>query len=81
MSEGISESEIREIIEKTGRQPIELIRKQEKLYREKYRNRDLSDEEWIKALVENPQLLQRPVVINGDQAVIADPPEEVEQIM
>jgi len=81
MSEGISESEIREIIEKTGRQPIELIRKQEKLYCEKYRNRDLSDEEWIKALVENPQLLQRPVVINGDQAVIADPPEEVEQIM
>jgi polyphosphate kinase len=81
MTEGISESELREIIDKTGKKPFELVRTQEKVYREKYSGKEYSDKEWIKILVENPRLLQRPLVINGNNAVLADPPEVIEDII
>jgi arsenate reductase-like glutaredoxin family protein len=41
----------------------------------------LADEEWISILVEKPQLLQRPIVVNGEKAVLANPPEELEKIL
>ena len=41
----------------------------------------MSDKDWIKVLVENPKLLQRPIVVNGNKAVLANPPENVENIL
>lgn len=81
MTDGISEDELREIIEKTGFSPVDLVRKQEKLYRDQYKDKQLSEDEWIKILSENPNLLQRPIVINDGKAVLADPPEELEKII
>ncbi|MCF8364082.1 MAG: hypothetical protein K9G70_15835, partial [Prolixibacteraceae bacterium] len=81
LAEGISEDELRDVIEKTGKKPFDFVRIQEKEYKENYKGKDLSDEEWIKVLAENPKLLQRPLVENGDKAVLANPPEEVEKII
>ncbi len=81
LAEGISEDELRDVIEKTGKKPFDFVRTQEKEYKENYKGKDLSDEEWIKVLAENPKLLQRPLVVNGDKAVLANPPEEVEKII
>jgi polyphosphate kinase len=81
LSDGITEEELRQIIEKTGLKPLDLVRIQEPLYKSDYKNNILSDEDWIAVLIRNPQLLRRPIVVNGEKAVIAFPPEEVEKIL
>ncbi|MDR2910063.1 MAG: polyphosphate kinase 1 [Bacteroidales bacterium] len=81
LESGISENDLRDIIEKTGEKPFYFVRTQEKEYRELYKGKDISDVEWIKILSANPKLLQRPIVVNGSKAVIARPPEMVEKIV
>ena len=81
INDGISESDLKEIVTKTGKNPFDLVRTHEKDYIENYRGKDFSDEEWIKILVENPHLLQRPIVVNGEKAVLANPPENIEEIV
>lgn len=81
LEDGISEKELREIISKTGKEPFFFVRTQEKDYIENYRGKTFGDDEWIRILVENPKLLQRPIVVNGDKAVLANPPEVIEEII
>ena len=81
MNEGISVDEIREIVSKTGLQPLDLVRTHEDLYKKEYRDKTISDEDWIVILSRNPRLLKRPIVINNNKAVIAQPPELVETIL
>jgi len=81
MAEGISEKELIEILAKTGKKPFELVRTHEQDYIHNYKGKDLSDSEWIKILVENPKLIHRPIVINGIKAVLANPPENIEEIV
>jgi len=81
LTEGLTKNELREIIAKTGREPLFFVRTQEKEYIENYRGKTFSDEEWIKILAENPRLLQRPIVVNGNKAVLANPPENIEEIV
>ena len=81
LAEGISEEELTDIIAKTGKKPFDFVRTQEEIYKKEYKGKAYSDEEWIKILVENPKLLHRPIVINGDKAVLANPPENIEEII
>jgi polyphosphate kinase len=81
IKEGITPEEIRSIISKTGLSAIELVRKHEELYLKKYKDKTISDEEWPTILAENPQLLQRPIVINGKKAILAQPPELIQKIL
>ncbi len=78
---GMTESELSEIISKTGLKAVDLVRKHEKDYIAKYKGKEFSDKEWIKILVENPKLLHRPIVVNGNKAVLANPPQNVEEIV
>ena len=78
---GLSENELEEIISKTGKKPFDFVRTHEDLYKKEYKGKELSDKEWIKVLVENPKLLHRPIVVNGDKAVLANPPENVDGIV
>jgi polyphosphate kinase len=80
LTEGLSETELKEIIAKAGKKPFFFVRTHEKDYIEKYQGKEFTDNEWIKILVENPTLLQRPIVINGNKAVLANPPENIEEI-
>ena len=81
LDEGISEEELTEIISKTGIRPFDFVRTQEDLYKKEYKGKEFSDKEWIKILAENPKLLHRPIVVNGDKAVLGNPPENVEGII
>ncbi len=81
MRDGISVDELRTILKRTHLPVDELIRKQEPLYKEQYKDKILSDEEWLAVLSENPRLLQRPIVINGNRSVLAQPPNEVDRIV
>ena len=81
LTDGISETELQEIIAKTGKKPIDFVRKQEPEFKTNFKGKEFSDQEWIEILVKNPKLLQRPIVVNGSKAVLANPPENVEEII
>ncbi|WP_448103704.1 arsenate reductase (glutaredoxin) [Pedobacter panaciterrae] len=69
--------ELQTIVGKLGIAPRELVRKSEALYKENYKGKDLSDDEWIAAMVENPILIERPILVSDDLAVIARPSEKI----
>jgi arsenate reductase (glutaredoxin) len=81
LSDGISESELADVIKKTGKRPIDFIRTQEKDYRDNFKGKEFTDSEWIKVMVEYPKLIQRPLVVKNDKAVLANPPENIDQIL
>ncbi len=76
-----TEQELTEIIELLGIKPEQLLRKGEKVFKEQYKGKTLSDKQWIKAMVENPILIERPIVINGKKAALGRPPENVLDIL
>ena len=73
--------ELEEIIKKLGIKPIELIRKKEKTWTENFKGKILSDREIIQAMIAYPILIERPIMINGDKAVIARPIEKIVMIL
>ena len=81
LTNGLSEKELSELIAKTGKKPFDFVRQHEQDYKDQYKGKVLSDEEWIKVLVENPKLLHRPIVVNGDKAVLGNPPENIDKIL
>jgi len=73
--------ELKSIIEKLEIKPIELVRQKEKIWLENYKNKTLSDDEMIQAMILNPILIERPIIINGHKAVIARPLEKIKRII
>lgn len=73
--------ELKEIIQKLGIKPIELVRRKEKIWTENFKDKTLTDDEIVQAMVANPILIERPIVINGDKAVIARPLEKAAAIL
>ncbi|NVK09020.1 MAG: arsenate reductase (glutaredoxin) [Tenacibaculum sp.] len=76
-----SEEELKEIINLLNISPIDLVRKNEKIWKEEYKGKELSDAEIITAMVKNPKLIERPIVINGNKAVVGRPPENIKEII
>ena len=63
--------ELTNLIKKLSIKPIELVRQKEKVWIENFKGKIISDEEIISAMVQNPILIERPIVIKGDKAIIA----------
>ncbi|HEX7584654.1 MAG TPA: ArsC/Spx/MgsR family protein, partial [Prolixibacteraceae bacterium] len=59
----------------------DIIRTNEALYKEKYKDKEFTKDEWINILIENPKLMQRPLVIKGSHAVLARPAEEIQKLI
>ncbi|HWK75874.1 MAG TPA: arsenate reductase (glutaredoxin) [Povalibacter sp.] len=76
-----SAAELESILGKLGIAPEQLVRKGEDVYKSKYAGRQLSDAQWIEALVADPILIERPIVVSGGRAVLGRPPENVEQLL
>lgn len=77
----LSKDELTEIIKLLGIAPIDLVRKNEAIWKENYKGKNLSDSEIIMAMVKNPKLIERPIVINNGKAVIGRPPELIKSIL
>lgn len=73
--------ELKSIIGKLNIKPIELVRQKEKVWLENYKDKQLTDDDIIYAMISNPILIERPIVINGNKAVIARPIEKAESIL
>lgn len=76
-----SQKELSEIITKLGIKAEDLVRKKEPLFIEKYANKKFTEKQWLKLLVENPILIERPIVINGKKAAIGRPPQNILNIL
>ena len=76
-----SKKELKNIIELLGISPIELVRKNEAIWKEQFKNKDLYGDEIISAMVKYPKLIERPIVINGNIAVIGRPPTKIAEIL
>jgi len=70
-------SEIRGLLRMLGIPAEQLVRKKEKLYREKYAGRAISETGWVDILSKHPVLIQRPIVIKGSKAIIGRPADTV----
>ena len=74
-------TELKTVLKKLGLAPIQILRKGEAVFKEKYKGQDLSDDQWLAAMVENPKLIERPIVIKGNKAILGRPPEKVLELI
>ncbi|NDV42767.1 arsenate reductase (glutaredoxin) [Flagellimonas sediminis] len=72
-----TKEELQNLIGILGISPLELVRQNESVWKEKYKGKNLSDETVVLAMVENPKLIERPIVVVGKKAVIGRPPEKI----
>ena len=73
--------ELKSIIKMLNIKPIDLVRRNEAIWKSNYKGKILSDEQVIEAMIANPKLIERPIVINGNKAVIGRPPESILEII
>lgn len=71
---------LKEILETLGKTPMEMIRKQEEIFKKEIKGKEFSDEDLIQKMVENPKLIHRPIIIKDGKAVWGDPAEEIEKL-
>ncbi|SMO83603.1 arsenate reductase [Saccharicrinis carchari] len=77
----LNRQELRQLIQKLGMRPLDLIRKNEDFYKKEIKNKDFSEEELIGAMENNPKLIERPIVINGSRAVVGRPTEKIDEVL
>jgi arsenate reductase len=77
----LTESDIRGVLKKLGMSASEILRKDEPAAKELgIGKKDFSDKELIALMSKHPDLIQRPIVVRGKQAVLGRPPENVEKL-
>lgn len=76
----LSEAEIAELVVKLGIKAEDLIRKTEAIYKEEFKGKNLSETEWIAAMAKYPKLIQRPIIVKGEKAVIGRPEENIDTL-
>ena len=73
--------ELKDILQKLGKSPMQLMRKGEADFKEHVKGKELDDEALIALMIAYPKLIERPIVINGDRAALGRPPESVLDIL
>lgn len=75
LDDPLSKEQLRTLLRLLNIKPIELVRKNEAVWKSNYKNKNLTDDEIIQAMLDEPKLMERPIVVHGDKAVIGRPPE------
>lgn len=73
--------ELKELLDKLKMTAFDLIRKGEEEFILNFESKELSNDEWIQVMVENPKLIERPIVLFGDKAVVARPMEKIAELL
>lgn len=76
-----SKADLKELVGMLGIKPYDLLRRGEKDFKENFKGKDLSDDEWIAAMVKYPKLIERPIVVKQKKAVLGRPPENVKELL
>jgi arsenate reductase (glutaredoxin) len=78
---GLTANAIQNLANKTGVSPKDLVRTQEKYYNSELKGKNFSDEQWCQIIADNPSLLHRPIVVNEQKGVLAQPPEKINELI
>jgi len=81
MTEPLSPMALEDVLTKLDIDALDLIRSKEKVWKEEFKDKELSDDELILSMIEYPQLMERPILVNGDKAAIGRPPENLLDIL
>lgn len=76
-----SADELKEVISKLGIPAGQLIRRGEADFKLNFKGKDLSEAEWIAAMIKYPKLIERPIVVDNEKAVLGRPPENVMELL
>ena len=74
------EKDIKSLLSKLKINAEDLVRKSESIYKEKFKGKVLTEQQWISTLAKYPILIERPIVVRGNKAVIGRPPENIKQL-
>ena len=77
----ITKKTLKTIIKALDMQPIDLVRTNEALWKSEFKGKTLSDDEIINAMLSYPKLIERPIVTNGNKAVVGRPTERIQEIV
>jgi arsenate reductase len=80
LKEEFTEAELADVLMRMAKQPWEIIRTQEKIYKTDFKGKNFNTDEWIKILIEFPNLIQRPIVVKDHKAIFAVPAEKMDEI-
>lgn len=80
LSNGIKLKELKDLLMKLNMKAGDLVRTQEDIYKQQFKGKKFSDDEWASLICEHPKLLKRPIVIKGYKAVVGDPVENIETL-
>lgn len=81
LKDPLTEEELRKLLTKLNKKPQEIVRTQEQMYKKELKGKNFNEDEWIRILIENPRLIQRPVVEGKYKAVIGNPPENIDELL
>lgn len=73
--------ELKMLLKKLDIRPLDLVRQKESIWLEHYKEKDLTDTDIINAMVKHPKLIERPIVVVGNKAVIGRPIEKIQEII
>jgi arsenate reductase (glutaredoxin) len=73
--------QFKELLMKLNMRPADLVRTQEDEYSEKLKGKNFTDEEWITILLENPKLIQRPIIVKNHKAVVGQDIDEIANLL
>lgn len=76
-----TKDELKSILYKLNKKPLDIIRKGEAIYKDLFKGKEFTNEEWIDIMVQNPKLIERPIVFDENNAIIGRPPELVKQFI
>ncbi len=77
----LTKKELTALLKKLNIPASALIRKGEADYKENFKGKELSETEWIDAMVNYPKLIERPIIVKGNKAVIGRPIEKVIELL
>lgn len=77
----LSATDITDLLKKLDMAPQEILRKSEAIFKENFKGEEYSAQEWIKIMVENPKLIERPILYTKTKAIVGRPTENVEKFI
>jgi arsenate reductase len=77
----ITEKLLEGLLVKLNKKPLDIVRTKEEYYKKNLKGKVFNDHEWIRILIQNPKLIQRPIIEKEYKAVIGDPIENIESLL
>jgi arsenate reductase len=81
LDDALTKEELIKIIHLLGIPAIDLVRKNEKIWKEEYKGKELTEDAILEAMISNPKLIERPIIVNGKKAVIGRPSTDISSIL